>query len=68
LEVLDHPPAGLLLKDISRLPGLNKSFLKHLEGKEYLFREWSMISQRGTGRVHLIGLDDFPQSQCPPLR
>lgn len=71
LGLLVHPPAGLQLKDISRLSGLNKSgahrFLKHLEEKEYLFREWSMISEHGTGHVYLIGVDDFPQSQCPPL-
>lgn len=43
LELLDHSPAGLQLKDIARLTGLNKStahrFLKHLEGEEYLFRD-----------------------------
>ena len=43
LELLDRSPAGLQLKDIARLTGLNKStahrFLKHLEGEEYLFRD-----------------------------
>jgi IclR family KDG regulon transcriptional repressor len=43
LELLDRTPAGLQLKDIARLTGLNKStahrFLKHLEGEEYLFRD-----------------------------
>ena len=43
LELLDRSPAGLQLKDIARLTGLNKStahrFLKHLEGEGYLFRD-----------------------------
>jgi DNA-binding IclR family transcriptional regulator len=43
LELLDRTPAGLQLKDIARLTGLNKStahrFLKHLEGEGYLFRD-----------------------------
>jgi IclR family KDG regulon transcriptional repressor len=43
LELLDRTPAGLQLKDVARLTGLNKStahrFLKHLEGEEYLFRD-----------------------------
>ena len=60
LELLDRSPAGLQLKDIARLTGLNKStahrFLKHLEGEGYLFRDDSaayMIGPRlvrfGTG-------------------
>jgi IclR family acetate operon transcriptional repressor len=43
LELLDRSPAGLQLKDIARITGLNKStahrFLKHLEGEGYLFRD-----------------------------
>lgn len=43
LELLDRSPAGLQLKDIARLTGLNKStahrFLRHLEGEGYLFRD-----------------------------
>lgn len=60
LELLDRSPAGLQLKDIARLTGLNKStahrFLKHLEGEGYLFRDDSgayMVGPRlvrfGTG-------------------
>jgi IclR family transcriptional regulator, acetate operon repressor len=60
LELLDRSPAGLQLKDISRLADLNKStahrFLKHLEGEGYLFRDTSgayMVGPRlvrfGTG-------------------
>ncbi len=60
LELLDRSPAGLQLKDIARLTGLNKStahrFLRHLEGEGYLFRDDSgayMIGPRlvrfGTG-------------------
>jgi IclR family acetate operon transcriptional repressor len=60
LELLDRSPAGLQLKDIARLTGLNKStahrFLKHLEREGYLFRDDSgayMVGPRlvrfGTG-------------------
>lgn len=63
LELLDRSPAGLQLKDIARLTGLNKStahrFLKHLESEGYLFRDDSgayMIGPRlvrfGTGAAY----------------
>jgi DNA-binding IclR family transcriptional regulator len=43
LELLDHSPYGLQLKDIAAKTGINKStayrFLRHLEEEGYLFRD-----------------------------
>jgi IclR family KDG regulon transcriptional repressor len=43
LELLDHSPYGLQLKDIATKTGINKStahrFLRHLEAEGYLFRD-----------------------------
>lgn len=43
LELLDHSPYGLQLKDIATKTGINKStahrFLRHLEAESYLFRD-----------------------------
>ena len=61
LEALNASPAGLCLRDVAKLTGLNKStayrFLAHLESEGYLFRDESGAYSVGPrlARRRLIG-------------
>jgi len=72
LELLDHAPHGLQLKDLAEKTGLNKStvhrFASHLESEAYLFRDESGNYTLGPKLTRLGGGMSFQATLCKICR
>ncbi len=72
LELLDHSPYGLQLKDIAAMTGINKStahrFLSHLEAESYLFRDAAGTYMLGTRLARLGSGASFQGTLCRTCR
>ena len=68
LELLDHAPDGLQLRDLAEKTGLNKStvhrFASHLESEAYLFRDQSGTYTLGPKLTRLGGGISFQATLC----
>ena len=68
LELLDHAPDGLQLRDLAEKTGLNKStihrFASHLESEAYLFRDQSGTYTLGPKLTRLGSGTSFQATLC----
>jgi DNA-binding IclR family transcriptional regulator len=68
LELLDHAPDGLQLRELAEKTGLNKStlhrFASHLESEAYLFRDQSGTYTLGPKLTRLGGGISFQATLC----
>jgi DNA-binding IclR family transcriptional regulator len=68
LELLDHSPYGLQLKEIAAKTGINKStahrFLRHLEAESYLFRDAAGTYMSGAKLARLGTGVSFQTTLC----
>lgn len=72
LELLDHCPGGLQLRDIASRTGINKStvyrFISHLEAENYLFRDDSGAYMLGARLARLGAGASFQATLCSICR